>query len=1020
MREPRSASTMPSIYTTTGGLVFLTTALTLLLQTNVSSSWSIPRNFAIHQHHRSSSVPSPSHQHLPGTGTVSLFSQRPLATEGDWAAYPDNRYNRIYYFNHVTGESVWSKPTDTFPDCEEGGQPITQNTERLDDDLPIDNSNNSSNNNHDGKPNFYEILQVPTTASRSQIKASYLELAKRFHPDAVAKAGGDAIEGQRVFNDISRAWMVLSDDGLRRGYDESLQADWSNIDGTDSVMAEEEEQGGETMDDNSIRDDPQIGKDGIRDATILRENKFEKNPVYKKKMDMSDGRENKFARGQQQYSNNRPPEQGRSRPVITTAPPLEIDYEAEEEAAYYFSQRGGPPPLTASQATLMAQDAWRQAIAAEKASLQRDAASTSEELRAAEYQARRWNVELENTRREQQREMRRRQEERRRNSERGVKDGRGGMGGVTMEERLRMRKLQKSREAERVGRELTSLGGGSSGTGALGNPGGGSSGGVVGGPSERPDAFFGGQMSRSTAKSSSNIREEQRLNSLLKKGAAAGNGQPKRGGPVVAERPAVTSANTGVASRDVDREMLELKNKYEGEIDRLKKEMTQIANNSKSSQLKDLVNNHKKELERVKQEIEMAAEERIENELRILEEKHASEMQMMERQVQSGGAIGDNDSLFRDMEREHALEVANLKEQLAMSANFDQSERLQQMEESHKKAMEQVKIDMEAASAKELQSKLQEMEAAHKWQLQSLQSGHQTELMKSKKEASDKLRWEVERSIALLKRDHEREIEKLRTEATMNVSESVAMETMQLNHEAEMELLRAELFGEAARDIEEAIASLNSEHQAEIAQVKATMERQAEEQLQMMQQDTQAAMVADLQAKAISVEKVQQEDMEQVKRQILENANLTESEQIKKLEESHKQEIEDIKKAADTRLEEEILKIAQIHAREITKLRDDLEASAANTIRDIQTDSARQRQIEVERAVSELQMVSLYSSITFTCSNCFETSLISCSYIHILRSNKCNNANELDKNSCRNWNRTLVLQFSPKKQNWSE
>lgn len=994
---------MSSNYTTTGGLVFLATALTLLLQTDVSSSWSVPRNFAVRRHHRSS-VPSSSHRHRHlGTATVALFSQRPLATEGDWAAYSDNRYNRIYYFNHVTGESVWSKPTDTFPDyydsddasslSGEEGRATTQNTGISDDDLSNDDSNYSDNNR---TPNLYEILQVPTTASRSQIKASYLGLAKRFHPDAVAKAGGDAAEGRRVFNDISRAWMVLSDDGLRRGYDESLQADGSD-DAGDTMM--EEDGGGGQAEDDSIQDDPQIiDKDGIRDATILRENKFEKNPVYKKKMDMADGRANKFARGQQQYNNNGPiTDRSPTHPAIASASPLEIDYEAEEEAAYYFSQRSGPPPLTASQATLMAQDAWREAIAAEKASLQREAASTSEELRAAEYQARRWNVELENTRREQQQEMRRRQEERRKNSERGVKDGRGGTGGVTMEERLRMRKLQKSREAERVGRELTSLGGGSSGTGALGNPGGGSSG-VLGGPSERPDAFFGGQMSRSMAKSSSNIREEQRLNSLLKKGAAAGQGQPqKRGGPMVAERPAVTSPNAGVASRDVDREMLELKNKYEGEIDRLKKEMTQIANNSQSNQLKDMVNNHKKELERVKQEMETASEERLENELRMLEEKHAGEMQMMELQVQSGGAAGDNDSLVRDIEKEHSLEVASLKEQLAMSANFDQSERLQQLEESHKRAIEQVKIEMEATSAKELQSKLQEMEAAHKWQLQSLQSGHQAELMKSKKEASDKLRWEVERSISSLKREHEREIKKLRTEATMNVSESVAMETMQLNHEAEMELLRAELFGEAARDIEEAIASLNSEHQAEIAQVKATMERQAEEQLQMMQQNTQAAMTADLQEKASAVEKEQQQDMEQVKRQILEDANLTESEQIQILEESHKKEIEDLKKAADSRLEEEILKIAQIHAREITKLRDDLEASAANTIRNIQTDSARQRQVEVEKAISQLQMVSLCFSIIR--SDGLEISLIRCSFM--LRSNKSKNANVLDKNSCR-------------------
>ena len=40
----------------------------------------------------------------------------PLATEGDWAAYLDSETTGyIYYFNGVTGESIWEAPTDTFP-----------------------------------------------------------------------------------------------------------------------------------------------------------------------------------------------------------------------------------------------------------------------------------------------------------------------------------------------------------------------------------------------------------------------------------------------------------------------------------------------------------------------------------------------------------------------------------------------------------------------------------------------------------------------------------------------------------------------------------------------------------------------------------------------------------------------------------------------------------------------------------------------------------------------------------------
>ncbi|KAL7522660.1 hypothetical protein ACHAWX_007602 [Stephanocyclus meneghinianus] len=41
----------------------------------------------------------------------------PLATEGDWSAYLDEETTGyVYFFNGVTGESRWEKPTETFPD----------------------------------------------------------------------------------------------------------------------------------------------------------------------------------------------------------------------------------------------------------------------------------------------------------------------------------------------------------------------------------------------------------------------------------------------------------------------------------------------------------------------------------------------------------------------------------------------------------------------------------------------------------------------------------------------------------------------------------------------------------------------------------------------------------------------------------------------------------------------------------------------------------------------------------------
>ncbi|KAL7498438.1 hypothetical protein ACHAWT_008850 [Skeletonema menzelii] len=50
------------------------------------------------------------------SSSLYMTAPEPLATEGDWSAYLDaESTGYIYYFNGVTGESVWEPPTDTFP-----------------------------------------------------------------------------------------------------------------------------------------------------------------------------------------------------------------------------------------------------------------------------------------------------------------------------------------------------------------------------------------------------------------------------------------------------------------------------------------------------------------------------------------------------------------------------------------------------------------------------------------------------------------------------------------------------------------------------------------------------------------------------------------------------------------------------------------------------------------------------------------------------------------------------------------
>jgi DnaJ-class molecular chaperone len=64
---------------------------------------------------------------------------------------------------------------------------------------------------------LYDILQIETTATRSEIKRSYIALAKESHPDAL-------LQNDRRFNEIARAYKILSDPTKQRRYDRELKA----------------------------------------------------------------------------------------------------------------------------------------------------------------------------------------------------------------------------------------------------------------------------------------------------------------------------------------------------------------------------------------------------------------------------------------------------------------------------------------------------------------------------------------------------------------------------------------------------------------------------------------------------------------------------------------------------------------------------------------------------------------------------------------------------------------------------
>ncbi len=67
-------------------------------------------------------------------------------------------------------------------------------------------------------PSYYTVLEIDDTATPEQIKSAYLNLAKQLHPDT------EQGDNQR-FQEVKKAYEVLSDKKKKEEYDDSLLTD---------------------------------------------------------------------------------------------------------------------------------------------------------------------------------------------------------------------------------------------------------------------------------------------------------------------------------------------------------------------------------------------------------------------------------------------------------------------------------------------------------------------------------------------------------------------------------------------------------------------------------------------------------------------------------------------------------------------------------------------------------------------------------------------------------------------------
>lgn len=74
--------------------------------------------------------------------------------------------------------------------------------------------------------NYYQILNVPPSSSKEEIKKSYFKLARTYHPDLFDQALSQDMKQkiEEVFASITKAYRTLSDDVERRVYDSKMES----------------------------------------------------------------------------------------------------------------------------------------------------------------------------------------------------------------------------------------------------------------------------------------------------------------------------------------------------------------------------------------------------------------------------------------------------------------------------------------------------------------------------------------------------------------------------------------------------------------------------------------------------------------------------------------------------------------------------------------------------------------------------------------------------------------------------
>ena len=69
------------------------------------------------------------------------------------------------------------------------------------------------------RKDYYKILGITQTAQEREVKQSYRDMARKYHPDKAESQGLTVHQAEAKFTDIAEAYEVLSDNEKRAAYD---------------------------------------------------------------------------------------------------------------------------------------------------------------------------------------------------------------------------------------------------------------------------------------------------------------------------------------------------------------------------------------------------------------------------------------------------------------------------------------------------------------------------------------------------------------------------------------------------------------------------------------------------------------------------------------------------------------------------------------------------------------------------------------------------------------------------------